>query len=173
MKGNSLVLSTSRKLFSRATPNHCHLNNIFHGFCTGHEHRTQAALCREAPHADGQAGRGEQQPKTQQEQGCSWKPRLKSPLSRQLRVNLRYPLKPHFCQRNSVPLTHQRTHEVQEVHEIRPTESQDLTSLHMPLSTHYQFSLIFQATSCKDNRDVIEADLFFPQQKEAILISPV
>lgn len=63
-------------------------------------------------------------------------------------------------------------HEGQEVHEIRPTESQDLTSLHMPLSPHYQFSLIFQATSCKDNKDAIKADLFFPQQKEAILISP-
>lgn len=63
--------------------------------------------------------------------------------------------------------------EDKKVHEMRPTESQDLTSLPMSLSPHYQFSLIFQATSCRDNRDVIKADLFFPQQNQAILISPV
>lgn len=45
MKGNSLVLSTSRKLFSRATPNHCHLNNIFHGSAqyVSTEHRLLSA----------------------------------------------------------------------------------------------------------------------------------
>lgn len=134
----------------------------------GTEHRllsAQSPWCRQPV--------WEQQPNTQQEQGCCWKPRLKSPLGRQLRVNLRYPLKSYFYQQNSVPLTHQQTHEGQEVHEMRPTESQGLTSLHMPLRPHYQFSLIFQATSCKDNKAVIKADLFFPQQKEAILISPV
>lgn len=37
----------------------------------------------------------------------------------------------------------------------------------MSLSPHYQFSLIFQATSCKDNKDVIKADLFFSPTKKS------
>lgn len=53
------------------------------------------------------------------------------------------------------------------VHEIRPTESQNLTSLHMLVSPHHQFSPIFQATSWKDREHLIQAEFFFPPTKRS------
>lgn len=47
VEGNSLELSTSRKSFSRATANHCHPKDIFHGFCSvqgEHKHTLLSAV---------------------------------------------------------------------------------------------------------------------------------